>query len=239
MPKLAFVDIGAHRGQSAQVALGPYFAFSKVICFEPDPACASHIANELAADIRSGRLDVQNAALGARNGKTVLFGSNAGGGASLLQGGTGGQAVEGVDCKVIDVLDVLQELDRQGFVSFLKLNCEGAEVEILDRICEGGATTRIASIMADFDIVKYAGGFQEKQRVLARCRRAGLPICLSEDVMVGRTHEERLRNWLARFPEVKSERNADLPRPQMLKRKLKYWLRDRRSLMGLQKHQSR
>jgi hypothetical protein len=90
--------------------------------------------------------------------------------------------------------------------------------------------------MADFDIVKYRGGYFEKKRILARCKAAGLPVLLSEDVMVGRSHAERLRNWLSRYPEVKSEQNHDRPKEQSVKRRVRYWLRDVRSAVGFQKH---
>jgi hypothetical protein len=90
--------------------------------------------------------------------------------------------------------------------------------------------------MADFDIVKYRGGYHEKQRVLARCRAAQLPVELSERVMVGATHEARLRNWLARYPQIKSETNQDKEQAQSTRRRLRYWFRDIRSTVGLQRY---
>ncbi len=90
--------------------------------------------------------------------------------------------------------------------------------------------------MADFDIVKYRGGYHEKQRVLTRCKVANLPLELSERVMVGSTHEVRIRNWLARYPQIKSGVNQDLEQAQSAKRLLRYWFRDMRSTVGLQRY---
>lgn len=231
--KLVFLDVGAHQGQSAEVALGNLFRFDSVISFEPDPACAQAIRTKFRSQVDAGRLKVVEGALGGRAETRVLHGSNDGGGASMLDAAAGSVSVA---CRVYDVAEFLDELVRERVAIFMKLNCEGAEVEILDRLCDARAASSIRGIMADFDIVKYRGGYFEKKRVLARCKAAGLPVLLSEEVMVGRSHAERLRNWLSRYPEVKSDQNHDQPARQSTKRRLRYWLRDVRSAVGFQKH---
>jgi FkbM family methyltransferase len=231
--RLVFLDVGAHQGQSAEVALGNLFRFDRVISYEPDPACAQVIRTKFPSQVDAGRLVVVEGALGGRAETRVLHGSNDGGGASMLDAAAGSVSVA---CRVYDVAETLEELSREPVAIFMKLNCEGAEVEILDRICDTPAAAFVKGIMADFDIVKYPGGYFEKQRVLAKCKAAGLPVLLSEEVMVGRSHAERLRNWLARYPEVKSDLNHDTTQRQSAKRRLRYWWRDVRSIAGLQKH---
>jgi FkbM family methyltransferase len=231
--RLVFLDVGAHHGQSAEVALGNLFRFDRVISYEPDPACAQVIRTKFPSQVDAGRLTVVEGALGGRAETRVLHGSNDGGGASMLDAAAGSVSVA---CRVYDVAEALEELAREPVAIFMKLNCEGAEVEILDRLCDARAASSVRGIMADFDIVKYRGGYFEKKRILARCKAAGLPVLLSEDVMVGRSHAERLRNWLSRYPEVKSEQNHDRPKEQSVKRRVRYWLRDVRSAVGFQKH---
>ena len=54
--------------------------------------------------------------------------------------------------------------------------------------------------MADFDIVKSSGGYFHKRRVLRLYRAKALPLALSETVMVGRTHAERIEELARLFP---------------------------------------
>lgn len=237
--RFAFLDVGAHRGQSAEVALGPLFRFQRVVSFEPDPACVELMRGKYREEIETGRFHVIEGALGSRNGERVLVGENEGGGATVLEAASRDGAATSIVCREFDVAEILRQLADESFTVFIKLNCEGAEVEILDRICHARLGSVVRGIMVDFDIVKYAGGIFEKRRAMAMCRSTGLPLLLSEQVMVGTTHSDRIRNWLARYPEIKSEANHDFPVQQSAKRRLKYWLRDIRSAIGLQKHKHR
>ena len=115
---------------------------------------------------------------------------------------------------------------------YIKLNCEGAEVEILDRLSSSGRVAAIASIMADFDVVKRGGGYWEKRRIVRLYRRARIPLTLSEQVMVGRNHSERIANWFASLPELAADPVRAAPRRQPLKRRLRYFLKDMRSAVG-------
>lgn len=222
-----FLDVGGHYGETAAVALGRELAFDVVHTFEPDPECVARMQRAFEAAIDAGRLILHPVALGGEDGEITLFGDNSGGGASVIAGMLRDDA-RAIRVKKIDVARFLDTNADEGDAIFVKLNCEGAEVEILDRLHQSARIGAVRSIMADFDIVKSSGGYFQKRRVLRLYRAKALPLALSEAVMVGRTHAERIRNWLAYFPEAWSAPPAP-PQRQMLKRRLRYWLKDLRS----------
>lgn len=231
MAKRIFLDVGGHLGQSVEVALAREWIFDHIHTFEPEPASARHIEMRFADAIRDGRLTVHQAALGSKDGTITLFGDNSKGGASVVDGALQG-AGAGVNVASIDVNRFLKELGPDTQI-FIKLNCEGGEVDILDRLCEAGSVSNIAAIVADFDVVKRGFGYYEKRRVLRQARRKGLPIVLSEQVMVGKTHALRLANWLSSCPEIAAPGTALQTRPQLFKRRFRYFIRDMRSAVGV------
>lgn len=231
MTKLIFIDVGGHLGQSVEVALDPSWRFDHVHTFEPDPACARHIAARFADAIAARRLTVHQAALSNSDGRLTLFGDNAKGGASIVPNALSEPGVP----HSVEALDVNRFIGALGddVHLYIKLNCEGGEIAILERLCEAPWTDRIKGIVADFDVVKTGFGYYQKRRVIRRAAAKGLPMVLSEQVMVGKTHASRLSNWLSHYPEVAAAGAVHAPRPQLLKRRVRYFLRDMRSAAGL------
>jgi FkbM family methyltransferase len=230
MQRKLFLDVGGHYGETAVVVLGRDLAFDAVHTFEPDPECVARMQRDFAAAIEAGRLILHPVALGGEDGEITLFGDNAGGGASVVAGMLRDDT-RAIRVAKIDIARFLETHAAADDAIFVKLNCEGGEVEILDRLHQCARIGAVRSIMADFDIVKSSGGYFHKRRVLRLYRAKALPLALSEKVMVGRTHAERIRNWLAYFPEAWSAPPAP-PRRQLLKRRLRYWLKDLRSALN-------
>jgi FkbM family methyltransferase len=228
MQRKLFLDVGGHYGETAKVVLGHDLAFDAVHTFEPDPECVAWMQREFAAVIEAGRLILHPVALGGEDGEATLFGDNSGGGASIVAGMLRDDT-RAIRVKKIDVARFLETQADEDDAIFVKLNCEGAEVEILDRLLQSARIGAIRSIMADFDIVKASGGYFQKRRILRLYRAKALPIALSENVMVGRG-ADRMRNWLAYFPEVWRAPPAP-PQRQSLKRHLRYWVKDMRSAL--------
>ena len=231
MSRLIFLDIGGHLGQSVEVALDGAWRFDEVHTFEPHPEYARHISERFADAVHSGRLTVHQEAVGGHDGEVQLFGDNGAGGATVISGLLSSEAIH-VAARLIDINRFLAGFAADDRI-YLKLNCEGGEVAILDRMCAWAGPAQLAGIMADFDIAKSGFGYYEKRRVMRRIAAAAMPLMLSETVMVGKTHAERLANWLSYYPELAADGQARSPNRQPLKRRVKYMLRDVRSAVGL------
>ncbi|MEM8988669.1 MAG: FkbM family methyltransferase [Pseudomonadota bacterium] len=230
-----FLDVGGHRGQTLEEVLTPKWAFDVIFCFEPDPECFAHIESIFAEAIDEERLIVINAGLSDESGDVTLYGDNSGGGASALHKHGADDTIQ----RTVAFLDVCAFLDRHmedGDAIYMKLNCEGAETAILNRLAAENRLAPFAAIMADFDITKTKGGLMKKIAAIDAVKKRGFSnLDLSEAVMVGKTHQERIRNWLLRYPELRrtdfgTEFAGERVLPQRPSRRVKYALRDLRSL---------
>lgn len=216
-----FIDVGGHEGQTVAFARNPKFAFDEIHTFEPHPDYAARLRA-----IDDPRVVVHQAALADRAGTLTLVGDNSHGGASVAVGTVLGGGI------TVPSVDVLPFIDSFGDAAriFLKINCEGGEVAIINRLSSSPRRRSLVSIMVDYDVVKMRFGYWAKRRSIAAARRAGLPLVLSETL---NKRNGGLNNWLFAFPEHFTLDAADVPHAQALKRRLRYAMRDARSALGL------
>jgi len=148
MPKI-FVDVGGFEGDASRAALDPIFDFSKVICFEPVRELAAAIQKR----IRDNRLEVVCAALADRDGEACIFGPGTLAG-SLYQDHRDTDARIAAPCALRRASTVLAPFVDNGARVFLKLNCEGAEIPILEDLLRSGVFHRLESVLLDLDARK-------------------------------------------------------------------------------------
>jgi FkbM family methyltransferase len=189
---LTFVDVGAHVGETARVVRSPRYRFERIHCLEPAAACWPALEQLAAAD---ARVRVHRVGLAGQAGRRTLHAPGLAG-ATLFADKPFRRPVE-VQPETVTVVRARTWLARHVDPSetlVLKLNCEGAEVEILDDLLETDWLQQARSVMVDFDarkIPSLAGRVEELRGLLA-----GLPVVYARDVMVGRTHRERVGRWL-------------------------------------------
>jgi FkbM family methyltransferase len=228
--RIVFVDVGVHRGQTLDVVLRLPWAFDHVYACEPDPNALAHLRDRFAGDIASGRLTLVPAGLSSTTGKANLYGGNDGGGASLFDGKTNIDATVMRPVDTLRATEFIRQIPRDDFV-LMKLNCEGAECDILGDLIDSGEIERIGRLVVDFDIRKVRGRRGDARRTMRRLREAGFDrYDLAEDVLVGKTHEERFRNWLSYVPEAAvfcRDPNvlSGFRRRPKLRRRIRFWFR--------------
>lgn len=184
-----FLDVGAHNGETLQAAIDPRLGFRRIVCFEPAPSCWPKLKARAA--------NVQLAPFGLWN-KTGSFPLVAPGsmGAGLWKK-DGGRTDETLTCRFVRASDWMRENIAAGDVVYLKLNCEGAECDILDDLLDSGEFDKVSFCMVDFDVRKIAHMKHRQAEVMERL--AGYPfprVATTKQVMVGPTHQDRIRNWL-------------------------------------------
>ena len=79
----------------------------------------------------------------------------------------------------------------------MKLNCEGAEADIVEDLLESGELARVRSVMIDPDVRKIPSQAHRERELRERLRASGLTNYTMEDeAMVGETHRARIQHWL-------------------------------------------
>lgn len=185
-----FLDVGANNGQSLVAAMAPEFGFYRIHCFEPASACWPKL--EALAD---PRVRIEPFGLWNQNGCAPLFqpGSK---GAGIYKKDTARTDTTEV-CTFVSASDWMRENIDAGDVVYMKLNCEGAECDILDDLLDFGEFDKVNFIMVDFDVRKIAAHKHREQELRARLAAFPFPrVAFCKDVMRGETHELRIKNWL-------------------------------------------
>lgn len=128
------IDVGGYRGDFVSRMRDDWDA--RVITVEPIPEFAASLKKRFADDASVTVLPV---ALGATSGSVVL--SFADDGSSAWFSGP-----VSVQVPLVDVCDVVQDNE----VGLLKINAEGAEFDIIERLLETGSIRQIRSVRVQF-----------------------------------------------------------------------------------------
>ena len=185
-----FLDVGAHDGGTLHAVRDPKYGFDRIYCFEPASSCWP--ALEAVAD---ERVTVCRFGLWNRTGEHALYDAGSVG-ASIFQEKFADERA-GAAARFVRATDWFSNNLGERDVVFLKLNCEGAEVDIVEDLLESGQLARVRSAMIDPDIRKVRSLAHRERELRDRLAASGLTNYFMEDeVMVGATHRDRIQNWL-------------------------------------------
>lgn len=192
MSKRIFLDVGANNGQTLAAVLDPAFRFDEIICFEPVLRCVDRLE-----DFADARVLIQPFGLWNRTCTQTLYNPESKGGSLWRKDNAQNKGTE--ICKFRRATDWFKINVRLGDTVFLKLNCEGAECDILDDLLDSRELDKVSYTMIDFDVRKIASQKHREAEIRARLAAGDYvfpQIAFCKDVMIGDTHQDRIRNWL-------------------------------------------
>ena len=187
-----FLDVGGYEGFSVLAALDPIFAFDRVFCFEPATHCIAKIRR-----IHDPRLVIIKAGLSNRTGTATLYhpGTPAGSVFSDAPTWGGDSSPEGID--LISASDFFRTFLRAQDRVYMKLNCEGSELDVLESLLDSRQTSLLANVLIDLDALKIPSQRDRVDRVMQRVKEAQIPHFTPEQVQYGMvTNYGGIRNWL-------------------------------------------
>lgn len=183
-----FLDVGAHVGETLAVVIDPRWGFDRIYCFEPSPDCWDAI-DTLADD----RVELLRFGLWS-SGTTMELHDSGEIGASLFETkaiGDGAARVELRDAAEW-FADNVSHYDRV----VMKLNCEGAECEVLDRLLDSGEIHKVDELVVHFDVRKVPGMEHREAVTRRRLKATGVHYHSADDVFFGRDVTEKTANWM-------------------------------------------
>ena len=147
MARRTFLDIGAHFGETLSVVRAKRWHFDRIVCFEPAPVCWPSIeplADERVTICRFG-LWKEPATITLHNPGSV--------GASLAPDAQ--VVTQTVDCRFEDAAAWFAEHLSDEETVFVKINVEGAEADIVDRLAAADQSGRIDHLLIHFDVASH------------------------------------------------------------------------------------
>lgn len=195
MGRRVFLDVGAHRGQSLSAVLD--LDFDHIVCFEPVSSCWPVLKG-----IAQGKAKIEPFGLWDRDCERIIYDPGTKGAglwvkdkrrASLEPGEKPAECI-GEFRKARDWFSKYLKPDD---TVFLKLNCEGAECDIIDDLLDSGEFEKVDYMMVDFDSRKIESQRHREAETRARLAPYSAPrVLFCKDVMRGNTHRDRIRHWL-------------------------------------------
>lgn len=172
-----FVDIGAHYGESLAVALDPRWAFDRVYSLEPSRAAYRVLARNHDTRLKTERIGLSNSSRNA-----TLYG------AGQLGGSVYADKKQKTDHLRTEIIELVKATDwfrkniPEGSTVFVKLNCEGSEVDILEDLLDSGEVAKVAAFYVDFDIRKVPSQAHREDEVTKRLRESGVRFLSTADM---------------------------------------------------------
>jgi FkbM family methyltransferase len=140
------VDVGAHRGEILQEVLKPRYSFSQIYCIEPSSKGLRWLKR-----YKDQRLGIESWGAWSSNGEMKLFSAGSVGGSVFEDKNQVSDVLETI--QVRNFGDWLESLDLSQDV-YIKVNVEGAELEILKSLVGKKILQHIRSILLSPDILK-------------------------------------------------------------------------------------
>lgn len=185
-----FVDVGAHIGETVKAVTDSAYAFDRIECFEPVLQCC-----EVLKRIDDPRIRVHRFGLWDRTCEHAIYDPGHLG-ASLFADARGASAtVTASFCRASDWFrENLSKFDEV----YLKLNCEGAECDILDDLLASGEIRKVKATLVHFDVRKIPSQRHREVETRRRLHEAGVAnISTADEVIRGRpTYFAGIQGWL-------------------------------------------
>lgn len=191
-----FLDVGAHYGESLDIALDPRWGFERIYSFEPSGAC-----RRILRGFRDSRVRIVPAGLSTRAGEATLYGAGLLGASVYADKGQHARHLEAEVIALIRATDWLRANTSPDDEIYLKLNCEGSECDVLDDLLDSGAIDRIRSVYVDFDVRKVPSQAHRQALIERRLHERATPF-VTPGTLALPAGGPAVRAWLARVRPV-------------------------------------
>lgn len=148
----AFLDVGAHHGQTIELLLRPRFKIDHIVGFDPSPLCHAILDRKFGTN---PRVTIVKTGLWSKTCEMDLYNEGSQGGSVHEDYQTTCAPEPRVTrCKFVRASDWFRENVSVDDEIFLKINAEGSECEIVLDLLDSGEYNKIKALLIDFDVRK-------------------------------------------------------------------------------------
>ena len=163
-----FLDIGAYPSWTMDCALLPEFKMDQVVGFDPSPE-HHPLLRDLYGD--DPRVKIVQSGLWNKTCQTTFYNEGSIGGSVFKDFRAAFPNGRNVECDFIDASDWFATNVQHGHFVVVKLNCEGSECDILDRLMDTGEYKKITIALVDFDVRKSPSQKHRQAEILSRAKQ--------------------------------------------------------------------
>lgn len=190
-----FLDIGAHIGETINVVLNSKYNFDIIYSFEPVRKNCDIIKNKFS----DKRLILNNFGLLNKTCDKLIYCAGALGG-SIFED----KIQHDIDkypnselCHFIRTSDWFSDNVNESDYNIIKINVEGAEINILNNLIESGEYKKIDHLLIAFDIIKIKNKKYLKDKMIKKLNDKKINFTLTSELKIaGHTHNKKINYWL-------------------------------------------
>jgi FkbM family methyltransferase len=202
MSRRIFLDVGSNIGQTIEEAIKPEHNFDLVFAFEPMQDCCDIINQNYISD----RLVVNNFGLYSSDCDKTLYINHPSvyDGNLDIGGSIFSDKVDRVSnpskradkvCQFKDVAKWFKDNINEGDYVIVKINAEGSECDIVERLVESGEYDKITRLLIDFDCQKVPSQ-QHRENEIKNLLNSLNKTNYIGYFPQGNTHADRIKNFI-------------------------------------------
>lgn len=182
------LDVGAHVGETLEVALEPRWGFDQIYSFEPAPQCWPALQR-----FASPLVEILPYGLWREDDMLELFDAGDIGASLFSDKSTSGV---GQPVELRDAVTWFRDHVRAEDTVIMKVNCEGAEHGLLSHLISSGELSKVDALVVHFDARKIRGMEHLADDLHTLLTTAGIPFIDADQIFFGRNTQEKTRNYL-------------------------------------------
>lgn len=196
-----FMDVGSNTGQTISAIMEPSHGFDSTFCryefdrifsFEPVP----ELHQEIAAKYRDPRITFYPLGLWNQTCEKPLFSPGSEGG-SIFADKVNVDAQRSATCSFVRASDWFRDHLSDADDVYVKLNCEGAEADIIEDLLDSGEYRKIKSLGVTFDVRKIPSQRHRETEIKRRLEEGGYRNYVDLNSVQGDTLREIIQGWLS------------------------------------------
>lgn len=164
-----FLDVGANKGQTLKYVLA--HDFNKIYCFDPVPSCCAFLAKKYP----DPRVTIYEFGLWKETCDKLVFSAGSPGG-SIFGDKDGIDTNQKEVCKFVRASNWFEKNISINDMVYLKMNCEGAECDIIDDLLDSGEIDKVDFMAIDYDVRKIPSQKHRQKEVRSRLHRRTRPV---------------------------------------------------------------
>jgi FkbM family methyltransferase len=195
-----FLDVGSNRGQTLDEILEPRYGFDRIFlkygfdriyCFEPVPELQQVIAKEY----QDPRIVINEVGLWNQTCQRPIFSPGSQGG-SIFADKVNVDPQHSVICRLVRASDWFRDHLTETDEVYLKLNCEGCEVDIIEDLLDSNEYRKITSLGVAFDVWKIPSQCGREIEIKRRLEVCGYGNYVDIELQPGDSRREKMQMWL-------------------------------------------
>ena len=187
-----FIDIGAHIGESIEIATSKKYNFDEIYAIEPSTYCQKYLDK-----YKDKRLRIIQIGFGSETRSTTLFGAGSVGASIFLEKTPYWSLNEEIN--IIKFSEWYNKNIAETDLVWIKLNAEGSELEIIQELKYIVNQNTIMSFLISFDVEKIPSLKKEKMKLMS---------ILEQDLRIPysvRKQGFEVEEWLNSFNQIKNK----------------------------------